>query len=203
MSKNARVIENFIDDKNRNIIFGIKIDEKENIFYKYFINEVLSEYKISLRGIENDDEINFQSSSLFEENEFIYLSFKKLKNEGRKKLINFLPYKDVKKYKNVDLINSYEIDNDIMFILKKNSLENEDKLFNYLKLNPHMIEFEIKKILVNKKGASFDNFHISHEGIYSIRMEFFKTKKTSLNLKKLFGLYKKEALYKKFNFLVY
>ncbi len=203
MSKNAKAIENFINDKNRNIIFGIKIDEKVNIFYKYFINEVLSEYKISLKSIENDDEIIFQSSSLFGNTEVIYLSFKKLKNEGNKKLINFLPYKDIKRYKSVDLINSYEIDNDIMFILKKNGLESENKLFNYLKLNPHMIKFEIEKILVNKKGARFDNFYISHEAIYSIRMEIFKTKKTSLNLKKLFGLHKKEAQYKRFNFLVY
>ena len=101
------------------------------------------------------------------------------------------------------IINSYEIDKDIKFILQNNNLENEGELFEYLKLNPHMIETEIQKLLINKKDVVFSNGEILRDDIFSLRMEIFKAKKSKIDLRKLLGLLKKEVLIKKFNFLIY
>lgn len=203
MSENAKILEKFLKDKKSNIIFGINIDEQTSIFYQYFIKEILFQNKILLKKINDINEINQDSISLFEENNLVYISFKKIKYEGKEKLINFLPYKDVKKYMSSGIINSYEIDKDIKFILQNNNLENEGELFEYLKLNPHMIETEIQKLLINKKDVVFSNGEILRDDIFSLRMEIFKAKKSKIDLRKLLGLLKKEVLIKKFNFLVY
>ena len=203
MSENAKILEKFLKDKKNNIIFGINIDEQTSIFYQYFIKEILFQNKILLKKINDINEINQDSISLFEENNSVYISFKKIKYEGKEKLINFLPYKDVKKYMSSGIINSYEIDKDIKFILQNNNLENEGELFEYLKLNPHMIETEIQKLLINKKDVVFSNGEILKDDIFSLRMEIFKAKKSKIDLRKLLGLLKKEVLIKKFNFLIY
>tara|TARA_Y100000816_G_scaffold127482_1_gene89759 strand:+ start:1392 stop:2003 length:612 start_codon:yes stop_codon:yes gene_type:complete len=203
MSENAKILEKFLKNKKSNIIFGINIDEQTSIFYQYFIKEILFQNKILLKKINDINEINQDSISLFEENNSVYISFKKIKYEGKEKLINFLPYKDVKKYMSSGIINSYEIDKDIKFILQNNNLENEDELFEYLKLNPHMIETEIQKLLINKKDVVFSNGEILRDDIFSLRMEIFKAKKSKIDLRKLLGLLKKEVLIKKFNFLIY
>ena len=203
MSENAKILEKFLKDKKSNIIFGINIDEQTSIFYQYFIKEILFQNKILLKKINDLNEINQDSISLFEENNSVYISFKKIKYEGKEKLINFLPYKDVKKYMSSGIINSYEIDKDIKFILQNNNLENEGELFEYLKSNPHMIETEIQKLLINKKDVVFSNGEILRDDIFSLRMEIFKAKKSKIDLRKLLGLLKKEVLIKKFNFLVY
>ena len=203
LSENAKILEKFLKDKKSNIIFGINIDEQTSIFYQYFIKEILFQNKILLKKINDINEINQDSISLFEENNSVYISFKKIKYEGKEKLINFLPYKDVKKYMSSGIINSYEIDKDIKFILQNNNLENEGELFEYLKLNPHMIETEIQKLLINKKDVVFSNGEILRDDIFSLRMEIFKAKKSKIDLRKLLGLLKKEVLIKKFNFLIY
>jgi len=203
MSENAKILEKFLKDKKNNIIFGINIDEQTSIFYQYFIKEILFRNKILLKKISDINEINQNSISLFEENNLVYISFKKIKYEGKEKLINFLPYKDLKKYVSSGIINSYEIDKDIKFILRNNNLENEGELFEYLKLNPHMIETEIQKLLINKKDVVFSNGEILRDDIFSLRMEIFKAKKSKIDLRKLLGLLKKEVLIKKFNFLIY
>ena len=203
LSENAKILEKFLKDKKNSIIFGINIDEQTSIFYQYFIKEILFQNKILLKKINDINEINQDSISLFEENNSVYISFKKIKYEGKEKLINFLPYKDVKKYMSSGIINSYEIDKDIKFILQNNNLENEGELFEYLKLNPHMIETEIQKLLINKKDVVFSNGEILKDDIFSLRMEIFKAKKSKIDLRKLLGLLKKEVLIKKFNFLIY
>ena len=203
LSENAKILEKFLKDKKNNIIFGINIDEQTSIFYQYFIKEILFRNKILLKKISDINEINQNSISLFEENNSVYISFKKIKYEGKEKLINFLPYKDLKKYVSSGIINSYEIDKDIKFILRNNNLENEGELFEYLKLNPHMIETEIQKLLINKKDVVFSNGEILKDDIFSLRMEIFKAKKSKIDLRKLLGLLKKEVLIKKFNFLIY
>jgi len=203
MSENAKILEKFLKDKKSNIIFGINIDEQTSIFYQYFIKEILFRNKILLKKISDINEINQNSISLFEENNLVYISFKKIKYEGKEKLINFLPYKNLKKYVSSGIINSYEIDKDIKFILRNNNLENEGELFEYLKLNPHMIETEIQKLLINKKDVVFSNGEILKDDIFSLRMEIFKAKKSKIDLRKLLGLLKKEVLIKKFNFLIY
>ena len=203
LSENAKILEKFLKDKKNSIIFGINIDEQTSIFYQYFIKEILFQNKILLKKINDLNEINQDSISLFEENNSVYISFKKIKYEGKEKLINFLPYKDVKKYMSSGIINSYEIDKDIKFILQNNNLENEGELFEYLKLNPHMIETEIQKLLINKKDVVFSNGEILRDDIFSLRMEIFKAKKSKIDLRKLLGLLKKEVLIKKFNFLIY
>ena len=202
MSENAKILEKFLKDKKSNIIFGINIDEQTSIFYQYFIKKILFQNEIQIKKVDDINEINEGSISLFEENNTVYITFKKIKYEGKEKLINFLPYKDVKKYAGSGIINSYEIDKDIKFILKNNNLENESELFEYLKLNPHMIETEIEKFQINKKDVVFSNSEILKDDIFSLRMEIFKAKKSKIDLRKLLGLLKKEVLIKKFNFLI-
>ena len=203
LSENAKIINNFIGGKDENVLYGINIDEHKSIFYQYFIKKILFQNEIQIKKVDDINEINEGSISLFEENNTVYITFKKIKYEGKEKLINFLPYKDVKKYAGSGIINSYEIDKDIKFILKNNNLENESELFEYLKLNPHMIETEIEKFQINKKDNVFSNSEILKDDIFSLRMEIFKAKRTKIDLRKLLGLFKKEVLLKKFNFLTY
>ena len=203
MSENAEIIKKFLNDKSNNIIYGINIDEQKSIFYQAFVKTILSLNGTLLKKVDDIKEINEGSVNLFESKSTFYISFKKLKYTGKEKLINFLPYKDVKKYINTGLINAYEIDKDIKFLLKINNLDNENDLFDYLKLNPHMTLSEIEKLLINKKEVIFDNHHKSQEDIYTIRKEIFKTKKNGFDLRKILGLLKKEAILKKFNFLTY
>lgn len=202
MSENAKIIEKFLNDSN-NIIFGINIDEQTSIFYQYFIEKILSQKRISLKKVDDLNNLNEGSINLFQGDDNLYISFKKLKYTGKEKLINFLPYKDVKKYKNTRLINSYEIVKDIKFLMINDGLENEHELFEYLKLNPHMIETEIDKLLINKKSVIFENLNAPRDKIYSLRMEIFKSKKSNFDLKKILDLHKKEVMLKKFNFLTY
>lgn len=202
LSENAKVVERFLSDNN-NIIFGIYIDQQTSIFYQYFIKKILSKKGISLKKVDYINDINEGLINLFQGNNNLYISFKKLKYTGKEKLINFLPYKDVKKYKNTQLINAYEVGKDIKFLMINDGLENEHELFEYLKLNPHMVESEIEKSLINKKNAFFDNHNMSKDDIQSIRMEIFKSKKSSFDLRKILGLIKKEVILKKFNFLIY
>ena len=204
MSENAKIIKNFLNDKSNNILYGINIDDQKSLFYQAFVKAILSINGIILKKVDEIIDINEKSVSLFEsENTFFYISFKKLKYTGEENLINFLPYKDVKKYLNNGLINAYEIDNDIKYLLKINNLDNENELFEYLKLNPHMAQSEIEKFLTNKKNVIFDNHHKSQEDIYFIRKEIFKTKNNGFDLKKILDLLKKEAILKRFNFLTY
>ena len=203
MSENAEIIKKFLNDKNNKIIYGINIDEQKSIFYQAFVKTILSLNGTLLKKVDDIEDINEGSVNLFESKNTFYISFKKLKYTGKEKLINFLPYKDVKKYLNNGLINAYEIDKDLKFLLKINDLDNENELFEYLKLNPHMAQSEIEKLLINKKNVIFDNHHKSQEDIYSIRKEIFKTKNNSFDLKKILNLLKKEAILKRFNFLTY
>ena len=66
-----------------------------------------------------------------------------------------------------------------------------------------MIETEIEKFQINKKDVVFSNSEILKDDIFSLRMEIFKAKRTKIDLRKLLGLFKKEVLLKKFNFLTY
>ena len=202
MSENAEIIKKFLNDKSNNIIYGINIDEQKSIFYQAFVKTILSLNGTLLKKVDDIKDINEGSVNLFESKNTFYISFKKLKYTGKEKLINFLPYKDVKKYLNTGLINAYEIDKDLKFLLKINNLDNENELFEYLKLNPHMAHSEIGKFITNK-NIIFDNHNKSQEDIYSIRSEIFKTKNNSFDLKKILDLLKKEAILKRFNFLTY
>jgi len=203
MSENAEIIKKFLNDKSNNIIYGINIDEQKSIFYQAFVKTILSLNGTLLKKVDDIKDINEGSVNLFESKNTFYISFKKLKYTGKEKLINFLPYKDVKKYLNNGLINAYEIDNDIKYLLKINNLDNENELFEYLKLNPHMAQSEIEKLLINKKNVIFDNHQKSQEDIYSIRKEIFKAKNNGFDLRKILDLLKKEAALKRFNFLTY
>jgi len=203
MSENAEIIKKFLNDKSNNIIYGINIDEQKSIFYQAFVKTILSLNGTLLKKVDDIKDINEGSVNLFESKNTFYISFKKLKYTGKEKLINFLPYKDVKKYLNNGLINAYEIDKDIKFLLKINNLDNESELFEYLKLIPYMAQSEIEKFLTNKKNVIFDNHHKSQEDIYFIRKEIFKTKNNGFDLKKILDLLKKEAILKRFNFLTY
>ena len=203
MSENAEIIKKFLNDKDNNILYGINIDEQKSIFYQTFVKTMLSINGTLLKKVDDIKDINERSVNLFENKTTFYISFKKLKYTGKEKIINFLPYKDVKKYLNNGLINAYEIDKDIKFLLKINNLDNENELFEYLKLNPHVAQSEIEKFFINKKNVIFDNHYKSQEDIYSIRKEIFKTKNNSFDLKKILDLLKKEATLKKFNFLTY
>ena len=203
MSENAEIIKKFLNDNSNNIIYGINIDEQKSIFYQAFVKTILSLNGTLLKKVDDIKDINEGSVNLFESKNTFYISFKKLKYTGKEKLINFLPYKDVKKYLNNGLINAYEIDKDIKFLLKINNLDNESELFEYLKLIPYMAQSEIEKFLTNKKNVIFDNHHKSQEDIYFIRKEIFKTKNNGFDLKKILDLLKKEAILKRFNFLTY
>lgn len=203
MSENVKIIEKFINNNVDNVIFGINVDEETSLFYKYFIKKILSKNGILLKEIDDINDISEKSIDLFQNNNIYYISFKKGNYNVKKKLINFLPYRDVKKYMGNRLINTYKIDEDIKFIIKYYKFENENKLFDYLRSKPYMIETEIEKLILNKKKFNFVSSDNNRENIFFVRKKIFEIKRRGFELKKLYQLIKKETILKKFNFLIY
>ncbi len=125
-------------------------------------------------------------------------------NMRNKKII----FTDYKNYKKLDSkftkINSYQYEKDISFFVKEELMINNDELLYFCKNNPALLFSETSKYIINKKQYSNDQSLIESKNyVLDIRKKIFEIKKNNFNIKSLYQNIKKEAEYKKLNFLTY
>ena len=210
MSKNnIEIIKHFFStDENKTLLIN-QVSEEIGCFYELVLEEISSDYKIKIDKYSNADYAS-TSNDLFQERKVLLCnitSSKQIdnlsKNEYQKIIIT--DYKNFKKYQNKFLvINGYQYERDIIYFLRDIYNISDESLINYCLSLPYHTISEATKYRVNKygyvtdtKGKSLDNF------ILEIRKDIFKLRKSQIDIKKLFSKIKHEAMYKKFNFLIY
>ena len=113
-------------------------------------------------------------------------------------------YKNYKKYKKKYIvINGYDFEKDVKSYIYEYCKVNNEDLLNYIISQPYFTQSEINKYRVNKSGYLIDNGIKDNNFILDIRKDIFVLKKNRYDIKKLFDFIKKEARYKKLNFLTY
>ena len=101
-------------------------------------------------------------------------------------------------------INGYDFERDLKIFLDNYYNIDDKELINYCITKPYLIFSEISKYCINKVDYLADPIkRDTDNSILQIRKEIFISKKSNINIKEFFFKLKKEALYKKFNFLVY
>tara|TARA_Y100000022_G_scaffold199179_1_gene211059 strand:- start:40 stop:669 length:630 start_codon:yes stop_codon:yes gene_type:complete len=198
----------------------IKSEEKINLF----INEINDELKILYIGIikyyskANGTKVSLNEKSdvdqlfgdLFPNKElrvFTEKNSKKLSSiiKLNEKKVIFTDYKNYKnlssKYNN---INSYRFEKDIKFFIKNELNIDNDELLYHCISNPSLLFSEISKYSINNNRYARDQLIVEEKNhILDIRRSIFETKKNNFNIKTLYHYIKKEAEYKKLNFLAY
>ena len=125
--------------------------------------------------------------------------------DSDEKKILFLEYRLFKNLKNkFKFINSYQYETDINdFITKELQIENKE-LINFCKINPIALFSETSKYLVNNNRYVTDQVLKDQKSqILNIRKSIYELKIKKLDIKNLYSKIKVEALFKKFNFLIY
>lgn len=202
---NIELLRKFLKSTNKNLIIN-QISEEINETYIRIIEYFARKINITI-SFEN---LNTNNNNLFGEirlQVFFSTNSQKLKvllNSQEKKII-FTDYKNFKKI-NLDCekINSYQFENDIALFIKEEFRINNIELLNFSKNNPALLFSEITKYSINEKNYISDtqlNAEINH--ITNIRKIIFNLKRKDLNIKSLYLNIKKEAVYKKLNFLTY
>jgi len=210
MNKNNQIsiIKEFISSNEETLLIN-QVNDDISMFYmgilKYYANG--HDIKIS-----NDVDIE---SSFLEEDLFgtkIILSFnitnaKKISGllDVHSKKIIFTDYKNYKKFiSKFNSINGYQFENDIIFFIKNELKIQNDELLDYCKNNAALLFSETSKYLTNSNHYSRDRSLIEEKNhILDIRKSIFENKRNKFNIKSLYQSIKKEAQYKKFNFLTF
>jgi len=200
-------IDSFIESEEKNLIIN-KINEETSIFYleviKYFSK--LKSIQVILDEGSHDENINNDLFGLQPIKIYMITNSKKidiLLNHHSKKII-FTDYKNFKKNKQANSINSYQYEKDIDFFITNIIKINNRDLKIYCKQNPHLLFSEVSKFLVNNANYISDGTQqIETNHILNVRKTVFDLKNGSKDLKTLYNLIKKETTYKKFSFLTY
>ena len=202
------LIKKFFGSDKKNIIINY-VNENFEMFYlniiKYFADQKDIKIKLNTKieelGVETDL-FGIESIQIFNINNSKKLS--DILNYQNKKII-FTDYKNYRKFKsNYDCINGYQLENDITYFIKNELKIDNDELLYFCKNNPALIFSETSKYLINNNRYTTDQKLVDEKNhILNIRKLIFETKKSSLNIKNLYFYIKKEASYKKLNFLVY
>lgn len=201
----VKLIDDYIKTSEINLIIN-NYDEEIIIFYLQLIRYFAEENKTKIIFEENQD----LSLDLFgNRNINIYRTtssknIEKLFNDLTKKII-ITDYKNFKKYnKTVCSINTYQYEQDVKtYITKKLKITNND-LISFCQNNPVLAFSEISKYLTNENNYINDeSLNIETNHILNIRKSIFISKKEKRSFQDLYNLIKREADYKKFNFLTY
>lgn len=203
MNLNAKIIDDFIKKGSEKVLLVNSINDEINLFYFFFINHFVSKnYKIKI--ISTTKEISEKSDDLFIK-QYLYISFKKISFDIVSKAVIFVPYSEIKKNKNFLKINSYNLDKDVRYLINQYKLDenNKDNLLNNIKLNPHMVNSELEKALINKNYYNDKLNKEDKDNILNLRLNIFQSKKNLSDIKSIYDLIKKEVDMKKFNFLTY
>ena len=200
-------IDSFIESEEKNLIVN-KINEETCLFYleviKFFSK--LKSIQVILGEESHDENINNDLFGLQSIKIYIITNSKKidiLLNHHSKKII-FTDYKNFKKNKQANSINSYQYEKDIDFFITNIIKINNTDLKIYCKQNPHLLFSEVSKFLVNNTNYVPDGTQQTEKNhILNIRKIIFDLKNESKDLKSLYNQIKKETVYKKFSFLTY
>ena len=190
---------------NENIILINQINEDITILYLYFIKYFADE-----RGVKINTETKVIEEDLFGEMQiqiFSTTSQSKLKDalDTRHKKIVFTDYKNYKKVDSkITKINSYQYEKDISFFIKEELNVNNDELLYFCKNNPVLLFSETSKYLTNNNQYSNDQSLVEEKNhVLDIRKKIYEIKRNNSEIKSLYQNIKKEAEYKKLNFLTY
>ena len=198
------LIKEFIRS-NENTILINQINENITILYLYFISYFADE-----QGVKINTETKVTEEDLFGEKRiqiFSITSQKKLNDalDMRDKKIIFTDYKNYKKVDSkITKINTYQYEKDIIFFLKEELNINNDELIYFCKNNPVLFFSETSKYLTNNHKYSNDQSLIEEKNhVLEIRKKIYEIKRNNSDIKSLYQNIKKEANYKKLNFLTY
>ena len=210
MNKAAQIllIEKFLISNEETLLIN-QVSDELGIFYLSIIKYYADKQGIKI-NVDDNNETKGAEDDLFGQKEikiFIITNTKKLAttlNSVKKKII-FTDYKNYKKLNsNFNNINGYKFEQDIVFFIRDELKINNDELLYFCKNNPVLLFSEISKYLVNNNQYSSDQTLVDEKNhILDIRRSIFENKKNNFNIKNLYLNIKKEAEYKKLNFLTY
>ena len=206
---NIEISQKFFSEPGHNSLLINPVNEEIGSFYDCLFIELSKKYEFEIVRSTESTDID-HSNDLFQ-NKKVYIykstnikSVKEILNKNVQKLI-FTDYKNFKALSGqYDFINGYDIEKDIRFLLKNISKIDNDTLINFCIAHPYITFSEISKHLINPTNYSVDPLdNDTYNFILDIRKYIFSLKKNKFDAKKLFLSIKKEAKYKKFNFLTY
>ena len=202
------ILKKFIKSEENTIIIN-QINENITNLYSYFIKFLADQQEIKI-----DKNFNAETKSseddLFgiKQIQILFITNQsKLKSalNTRDKKIVFTDYKNFKK---IDTkfakINSYQYEKDIALFIKEELNINNDELIYFCKNNPVLLFSETTKYLINNGQYSNDQSLIEEKNhVLDIRKKIYEIKRKNSEIKNLYQNIKKEAEYKKLNFLTY
>ena len=202
------MIKEFINSNEETMLIN-QVNDEISMFYmsilKYYANN--NGVKISTNA---DSEFGFLEEDLFRTKiiqAFNITNTKKLDAilDIRSKKIVFTDYKNYKKISSkFNSINGYRFENDIVFFIKNELNIHSDELLDYCKNNVALLFSETSKYLINSYQYVRDHSLIDEKNpILEIRKSIFENKRNNLNIINLYQNIKKEAEYKKLNFLTF
>ena len=202
------LIEKFIISNEDSLLIN-HVNDELGIFYLSIIKYYADKQRIKINIDDNNETVGTEND-LFGQKEIKILfitNTKKLTmalNSFNKKII-FTDYKNYKKMNaNFNRINGYQFEHDIVFFIREKLKINNDELLHYCKNNPVLLFSEISKYLINNNQYSSDQTLADEKNhILNIRKSIFENKRDNFNIKNLYLNIKKEAEYKKLNFLTY
>ena len=202
------LIEKFISSNEKNIIIN-QVNEEYGLFYLTVIKYFAKKKNIQLNFDSNEDKIG-NEDDLFGQQEIKIFNITNTKKititlESNFKKIIFTDYKNYKKYiANYNCINGYKFIFDIKFFINNELKINNDELLQYCNNNPTFLFSETSKYLINNIRYTKDQALFEEKNhILNIRKSVFEIKRTRFNIKNLYFNIKKEAEYKRLNFLTY
>ncbi len=210
MSKENQIllIKKFIDSDEATILIN-QVNENLRIFYLNIAKFFADQKNIKLEIASNtdneevgDDLFGNKTIKIFNITNTKMLNL--ILNINKKKVV----FTDYKNYKNLNSkftsINGYQFEKDIIFFVKEELNINNDELLYFCKNNPALLISETSKYLINKNRYSNDHSLIEEKNsVLEIRKIIFGIKKNNFDIKNLYKVIKKEAEYKRLNFLTY
>ena len=206
---NIEKIYDFLSIDEKSTLLVNQVSDEIYCFYEYIIKEFTNKFNIKINYNTDPDQMNI-SNELFEIKKVSIhnlSNIKSIEEMGAKdfKKIIFVDYKCYKKLLNKYItINGYDFERDLKIFFNNYCDIDDEELINYCISNPCLTFSELSKYNVNKSNYLVDPIKRDTDNfILQIRREIFLSKKSNINIKEFFFKLKKEALYKKFNFLTY
>ena len=202
------IIKEFINSNEETLLIN-QVNDDISMFYMGVLKYYANDHDVKISN-DPDTDFGFLDEDLFGTR--IILSFnitsaKKLSDilDVNSKKIIFTDYKNYKKFSlKFNSINGYQFENDIVFFIKNELNIHNEELLDYCKNNAALLFSETSKYLINNNLYSRDRSLIEEKNhILDIRKSIFENKRNNLNIQILYQNIKKEAEYKKLNFLTY
>ncbi len=202
------ILKKFIKSEENTIIIN-QINENITNLYLYFIRFFADQQEIKI-DVNFNKETKAIEDDLFGIKQIQILSItneSKLKTtlNTRDKKVVFTDYKNFKKINTkFTKINSYQYEKDIELFIREELNIYNDVLMYFCKNNPVLLFSETTKYLINNRQYSNDQSLIEEKNhVLNIRKKIYEIKRKNSEIKSLYQKIKKEAEYKKLNFLTY